>query len=60
MGTNLSKIFQADIDYCRWSSQRWEHISLNVVNLQHMLSLGGIDVRFISTTTAVSKQTGIH
>ena len=29
-------------------------VSLNVVNLQHMLSLGGIDTRFISTNAAVS------
>jgi flagellin-like hook-associated protein FlgL len=28
------------------------HVSLNVVNLQFVLSLGGIDNRFISTTTA--------
>ena len=30
------------------------NISLNVTNIQHMLSLGGIDTRFISTNTAVS------
>ena len=29
-------------------------VSLNVVNLQHMLSLGGIDTRFISNNTAAS------
>jgi flagellin-like hook-associated protein FlgL len=28
------------------------NVSLNVVNLQHMLSLGGIDTRFITTGTA--------
>jgi len=28
------------------------HVSLNVVNLQHMLSLGGIDTRFIKTDHA--------
>jgi flagellin-like hook-associated protein FlgL len=28
------------------------HVSLNVVNIQYMLSLGGIDTRFISTTAA--------
>jgi flagellin-like hook-associated protein FlgL len=30
------------------------HVSLNVVNLQHMLSLGGIDTRFISADYAAS------
>jgi len=30
------------------------HVSLNVVNLQHMLSLGGIDIRFINPDYAVS------
>ena len=30
------------------------NISLNVTNIQHMLSLGGIDTRFISTNTAAS------
>jgi flagellin-like hook-associated protein FlgL len=29
-------------------------VSLNVVNLQHMLSLGGIDTRFITTNSAAS------
>ena len=28
------------------------NVSLNVVNMQHMLSLGGIDVRFIKATTS--------
>ena len=30
------------------------NISLNVTNIQHMLSLGGIDTRFISTNTTAS------
>ncbi len=30
------------------------HVSLNVVNLQHMLSLGGIDTRFIKAEHAAS------
>ena len=30
------------------------NISLNVSNIQHMLSLGGIDTRFISTNTTAS------
>ena len=33
------------------------NVSLNVVNLQHMLSLGGIDVRFIRPTTATQIET---
>ena len=28
------------------------NVSLNVINLQHVLSLGGVDTRFINTTTA--------
>ena len=28
------------------------NVSLNVINLQHVLSLGGVDTRFVSTTTA--------
>ena len=30
------------------------HVSLNVVNMQHMLSLGVIDTRFINSEYAVS------
>jgi flagellin-like hook-associated protein FlgL len=30
------------------------HVSLNVVNMQHMLSLGGIDTRFINSDYAAS------
>jgi flagellin len=30
------------------------HVSLNVVNMQHMLSLGGIDTRFINSEYAAS------
>ncbi len=33
------------------------NISLNVTNIQHMLSLGGIDTRYISSNTAVSIST---
>lgn len=33
------------------------NVSLNVVNLQHMLSLGGVDTRFITTGTATHIET---
>jgi flagellin len=33
------------------------NVSLNVINLQHVLSLGGIDTRFINTTTATQIET---
>ena len=33
------------------------NISLNVTNIQHMLSLGGVDTRFITTDTAASIHT---
>ena len=36
------------------------HVSLNVVNLQYMLSLGGIDSRFISTATAGNINAGVE
>ena len=33
------------------------NVSLNVINLQHVLSLGGIDTRFINTLTATQIET---
>ena len=33
------------------------NVSLNVINLQHVLSLGGIDTRFINTTTTAQIET---
>jgi len=33
------------------------NVSLNVINLQHVLSIGGIDTRFINTATATQIET---
>ena len=54
MGRTYQVFLSPDFNHCRRSGKLMGNISLNVTNIQHMLSLGGIDVRFISTNTAAS------